>query len=257
MDLEETIKNYRWQNLDPLGYWLSKLDDDQKELIIDCKKNFNRHIREYSETVDFELQRKIDVHISNKAKIELLEKRHKKIVNKKRFLEAYRGILNTDINGFTFIINDDLYNEFIMSFEVVGLSSQWVNEIAELRAKEYLENVATLNIIETKLRMLKEDEVFGNQRFKDVPEWQRILAKLANRFETNLRPTSKFTVIHLWMRNNKMLKNIDATVYRRHVKEKHLNKENDPKFTAFTKIDEKHQSYKNSIEQLDQINKSV
>jgi hypothetical protein len=74
------------------------------------------------------------------------------------FLETYRNILTRHIllnNEPSFdmanLINDELFNEFILSFDVVGLSSPYVNDLAEVKAIEYLEDLATLNLIEYEL----------------------------------------------------------------------------------------------------------
>jgi hypothetical protein len=232
------FKDWKQRNQDPLQYWLSKLSKQQLSLLDEVKNRLNSHIDGFSQIKRDELQTKIDNHISNRARIELLERYHAEIVNKTQFLETYRNVLTRPIflnNEVSFdranLINDELFNAFIMSFEVVGLSSPYVNDLEEIKAIEYLEDVATLNLIEYERQKLIEDEISGNSRFKNIPEWQRVLAKLANRFDYNA-PTVKFTILFYFMKKRKILpeKFIQGT-FMDYVRNKYLNNE------GFTKMD--------------------
>ena len=244
--------DWKLQNVEPLKHWLSKLTNEQKELIKQLKNEFNREIDSFSEMKRDELQILLDQHISFGAQKQLLNKRHGNIINDDEYLPYYREILNRENN----LVNDDFFNEFIMCFQVVGISSIFANESGQIKAIVYLERIATLNIIEGMIDVIADVEIFGNPRFKDVPQWQIVLAKLANRFDTDLKPTSKFTVIYLWMRETKLLKNIDATVFRGYVQSNYKKQLHELAFKNFSRIDLDNDKYRKSEPQLNQIYKS-
>jgi hypothetical protein len=188
------FKEWKQRNQDPLQYWLSKLSKEQLSLLDKLKSRFNWRVDGFSQIKRDELQIKIDNHFP-RAKIEFLERCHAEIVNKTEFLESYRDILGKE----TYAINENKFNAFVKSFEVVGLSSPYINDLAEVNAMEYLEAIATLNILEYLRNEIIDNEITGNSRFKDAPEWQRVLAKLANRFNYPAK-TVKFTIIFHFMK---------------------------------------------------------
>ncbi|TLF46924.1 hypothetical protein [Maribacter aurantiacus] len=231
------FKDWKMQNQDPLKYWLSKLTNNQKALIVEVKNRFNWQIDGFSQIKRDELQIKIDMHISNRAKIELLERYHAEIINQTDFLEIYRDILDKE----TYAINDDKFNAFVMSFEVVGLSSPYVNDLAEIKAMEYLKNVATLNILEFIRNGIIENEISGNSRFKEIPEWQKVLAKLANRFHYDA-PTVKFTILFHFMKRNKVLpEKFKQRPYMDYVRGTYLNN------NGYTKMDFPEHEYREKV----------
>lgn len=237
------FNDWKLQNQDPLKHWLSKLTNEQKELIEDLKNEFNRAIDSFSEMKRDELQILLDQHISFEAQKQLLNKRHGNIINHDDYLPYYREILNRDNN----LINDDFFNEFIMCFGVVGISSLFAIESGQIKAIVYLERVATLNIIELMIDAIADVEIFGNPRFKDVPQWQRLLAKLANRFNGH-SPTVKFTIIfHFLKKNNYFSKKLKQKDYISFVSEKYFNG------VGFVKLDFANtgSSYEDKVEPLE------
>lgn len=249
MDLEDLINEYKHQNLDPLGHWLAKLDENHKDLMQDLIRRFNLHLDNFKQNKTNEIQSKLDLHISNNAKKELLEKMHGAIINQNDFLSHYRNIINKLNNT----IDNEFYPEFVMSFGVIGLTSQWIIEENELKAFEYLEEIATLNILENLIKCVDEDIVFGNPRFKEFPEWQMVLSKLANRFEYKF-PTTKFSIIYLFMLEKKYKNQFkDDETFRKAVQDQHKDKLNGKLFSRINTKDEIKDLYTKHKERLTQI----
>lgn len=254
MNFNNEIKEWKLRSKDPLKWWLSKLDENQIGLIDEVKKRMNSRVDCFSEMKKQELEIQLGAHISFNAQKRYLEKQHEQIVNKESYNSHYKKVLiSTGNNNY---INDEFFNEFIYCFEVVVISSPWVNEIGELRANEYLEDVATINLIERFVEVIDEDEVLGNTRLnkKEIPEWKKVLAKLANRFDTPLKPTAKFTVIYLWMKHQgKLLGGIDDTAFRLEVRENHGEKLKGRLFNNFARIDENKDKYIDNKAELTEI----
>lgn len=230
------FKDWKQRNQDPLRYWLSKLSKDQLSLLDELKNRFNWRVDAFSQIKRDELQVKIDNHFT-RGKIEYLERCHAEIVNKTEFLESYRDILHKE----TYIINESTFNAFIKNFEVIGLASPYVNDLAEVNAMEYLEAIATLNILEYLRNEIIENEITGNSRFKDTPEWQRVLAKLANRFNYPAK-TVKFTIIYHFMKQRELFpigfKQLD---FMQFVRKTYLNN------NGFTKMDFPENQYQRKV----------
>lgn len=219
--------DWKLQNRFPIKYWLSKLNKDQLNLLVEVKNRFNWQIDDFTQEKREELQNKIDVHITNRAKRELLERHHAEIINRSDFLVTYRKILDPETN----LINEELFNEFVMCFEVVGISSPWVFEENEIKALDYLQDVATLNLIEFLRNQIINIDTYGDPRHKEVPEWQRILDKLANQFDYKYN-TVKFTIIFYFMEEKKLFpKGFTQLYYMDFVREKYL------KGNGFNKLD--------------------
>ena len=110
-----------------------------------------------------------------------------------------------------------------MCFEVVGISSPWVFDENEIKALDYLQNVATLNVIEVLRDQIINIDTYGDPRHKVLPEWQRILDKLANRFDYKFT-TVKFTIIYHYMEEKNLFqKGFSQLNFMDFVREKYLN----------------------------------
>ncbi|MFD1163678.1 hypothetical protein [Hwangdonia seohaensis] len=250
MSLKKTVEDWKRQNNDPLGYWLSQLDENQLKLMEEVKNRFNSRIDWFSELTLQELRCKIDMHISYEAKRQVLNKIHSKIIDKEEFIPRFRDIINRDDYG---LINEELYPEFIFDKQVIGLSSPWVFEENEIIAIEYLENVIVVNAVERLLDILKDEEINGDTRFMDLPKWKKVLLKLGNRFtyREGKYPTAKYSIIHIWMNDNKLLNEVTFNDYRQFLKVNFKEELVDYEFTRLDKnIERSSAQYTNNEKEL-------
>lgn len=256
MSFNKIIEDWKNQNNDPLGYWLSKLDEDQVKLMEDLKIRFNYKIDYFRELKIEEIQTEIDRHISFNAKKIQLDKYHEKIINKDSyaFNAYYRTIIDRDNYN---LINDEMYPEFIKVFGVIGLDSPWVFEEEELKAIEFLEDVTTLNIIEFMLEGLDENRDYITNRFEEIEEWKRLLKRFVANID-NKHPTSMFTIIFLWILNKKGVTPPTQKDYMTYV---HKNFAHILKKKAFTKLNpgintdsNKYIKYKKELNDLYDLN---
>lgn len=256
MSLKKTIEDWKHQNNDPLGHWLSQLDENQIKLMEEVKVRFNSRIDWFRELTLQELREKIDMHISYEAKRQVLNRMHSKIIDKEDFIPRFRGIINRDDYG---LINEELYPEFIYDKQVIGLSSPWVFEENEMNALDYIENVIVVNTIERLLNNLQDEEINGDAKFMDLPIWKRVLLKLGNRFKyrEGKYPTAKYTIIHIWMNDNKLLNEVIFKDYRKFLKDNFKEELADYEFPRLDKnIERSSSQYINNEKELSFIYKN-
>ncbi|WP_370477080.1 hypothetical protein [Tamlana flava] len=193
--LEDAIKDFNWQNKDPYGYWMAKLNDEQRDLITDLEEKFNSSLEYYSTVSHEEYQEKIDYHISFNSQKTILEREHFRILEKPSFLMDYRNILHKENN----LINSKEFPKYIMGFKVIGLASDEVNEENEIEALSLLEDIAALNVLEFMIEMLKyeRDKNLFNDKVYHSIKGQRFLKYV---FDEWLKNEDIFNAVHFVLR---------------------------------------------------------
>lgn len=259
------FKNWEQQAENPYQYWLSKLDQKDKDLIKEIKLRYKTRLNEYA---IYEREKYYDMTsllFNVTAKIEDLEYQYNSIVKNIRYKEPCKGVIrkidlskhDKDFQNII-MINDDRFNEFIYSFGIITQGQQWANEMQEMKAIEHLKTFVSLNVIECIVNDFRDYQLNGYKRIEDLPEWKQVLKRLGNRFDTGLKRMPKYTVIHLWMKENtNLLKEVDQSVFREAVKELHKTEMGDMSFDKFTpNLDKTHDYYKDNEMILNEIYKS-
>ncbi len=241
MDLNDEVQRYRDQNKDPLGYWVKNLSPEQIVVLDSVKKGFNEYIDWFSQLEKERLELKLDGHISAAAQKEVLLNEHAAIVNQKNYLNHYRDIL---LPGN--LINDNKYNEFAFHFGFLGFGFDEVNELQQIEAQEYLNKVATLNLIDF---FLKELEINKDRACKYSNIFTRngemLFLSCVQRLDIP-HPTTKFTVIYFFLKSKGMLI-AHAEMYMQFVRDEfsHLlvNRNGSVKFSRLAFVDYRNHIY--------------
>ncbi|MCB0747279.1 MAG: hypothetical protein KDC90_07425 [Ignavibacteriae bacterium] len=192
---EDTVGDWNWQRNDPYGYWMAKLNEQQKKLIDDTKREYNYHLDDYTTISYEEYQEKIEYHVSFEAKETILQREHFRILEKPSFNNSYRNILNKENN----MIVDEVFPKFIMGFKVVGLASNEINEANSMEALMLLEDIAALNVLEIMIATLdyEKGKIMFNDKIYNSVKGQRFFKYV---FDKWLKNEDTFNAVHCVLR---------------------------------------------------------